>query len=342
MRWTGLRGLVLALLLGSAGAQAQDVVSDFAAGPPSGRYSFNSWTPKGLPDLLKGNTAGERTPVVGHLFLPPGADKVPAIIFMHGSGGVYEAMLDYWPRQFNGAGYAMLAMDSFGPRGVKSTAEDQSQVPFAADTADVFAALKLLATHPRIDAQRIAILGTSRGGITSWRSALERVIEAQGLSKDLRFAAHVQLYAGGCVGTFRVTPKPGVFSPAPQLWLHGDVDDYTPMAPCQEYAALIAKTGTPVSFVVIPGAGHKFDGEPQRRVMLKNAQMTLASCPLELDMQTLRYQDRFTSQPLNGEAVREVAKASCSALGASVEGNHAARDQAAKAVLAFLHHTFGR
>lgn len=342
MQWMKLRGLLLALLMGHSAVQAQDVVSDFAAGPPSGRYSFNSWTPKSLPELLKGNSAGERTPVVGHLFLPPGSDKVPAVIFMHGSGGVYEAMLDYWPGQFNGAGYAMLALDSFGPRGVKSTAEDQSQVPFAADTADVFAALRLLATHPRIDAQRIAILGTSRGGITSWRSALQRVIESQGLPKGLRFAAHVQLYAGGCVGNFRVQPKPGVFSPAPQLWLHGDADDYTPMAPCQEYAALIAKAGTPVSFVVIPGAGHKFDGEPQRRVMLKSAQMTLATCPLELDIQTLRYQDRFTGQPLTSDAVRDIGKSTCSAVGASVEGNHAARDQAAKAALSFLHQTFGR
>lgn len=78
---------------------------------------------------------------------------------MHGSGGIYSAMLGYWPEQFNAAGYAVLSVDSFGPRGVKSTATDQSQVPFAADVADAFAALKLLASHPRIDAGRIAIMG---------------------------------------------------------------------------------------------------------------------------------------------------------------------------------------
>ena len=53
---------------------------------------------------------------------------------------------------------ALFSIDSFGPRGVKSTAEDQSLVPFAADVADAFAALRLMATHPRVDPQRIAIM----------------------------------------------------------------------------------------------------------------------------------------------------------------------------------------
>lgn len=329
-------------LLTAAVARAQTGVADFSGGPPGGAYSFNSWTPKALPDLLRGNGAGEVTPITGHLFLPAGTDKVPAVIFMHGSGGIYGAMLEYWPQRFNAAGFAMLALDSFGPRGVKSTAEDQSQVPFAADVADVFAALRLLATHPRIDASRIALLGTSRGGIAVQRAATQRVVEAQRLPAGLQFAAYVPVYSGGCVGAFRLRVAPGVFAKAPQFWVHGDADDYALMPPCKEYAEAIGKAGTPVEFLVIPGAGHKFDGEPQRKVLVRGAQMTRAECPLEMDLANYASYDRFTGQRLTADAVRDVTKASCSAIGASVEGNHGARDKAAQAIVTFLRATFTR
>lgn len=133
----------------------------------------------------------------------------------------------------------MFSVDSFGPRGVRSTAEDQAQLPLPAYTADAFADLRLLATHPRIDASRVAVMGFSRGGIPAFRSALERVASSQNLSGGLRFAAHVPVYFGGCVGVFRVTVRPGTYGKAPMMWVHGDAGDYTPIGACRDYAALI-------------------------------------------------------------------------------------------------------
>lgn len=321
----------------SAAAQAQTAVTDFSAGQPNGQYKFASWTPKTLPELIKGNAQNERTDVVGHLFLPKSNDKekMPAVVLMHGSGGIYRAMTDYWPKQFNAAGIAVFAMDSFGPRGVKSTAEDQSQIPFAADVADVFAALKLLATHPRIDPKRIVIMGFSRGGITTWRAAAERVIASQNLPGGLRFAAHVPVYSGGCTGAFRLIVKPGTFSKAPMLWVHGDADDYTPLGPCQDYADKIGKAGTPVEFVVIKGARHKFDADDLKRTQIAGAQTTQANCPIEIDIDTLAAFDRTNGQRLQGEDFQAMLK-KCGSRGASVEGNSAARETAAKAAVAFL------
>lgn len=325
-------------------AQAQERIADFSAGQANGRYTFASWTPNTLGDLLKGKAQHETVNIVGHLFVPSGneKEKVPAVVLMHGSGGVYSAMLDFWPKQFNGAGYAVLALDSFGPRGVKSTADDQSQVPFAADVADVFAALKLAASHPRIDASRIAIMGFSRGGIATWRAAVERVIAAQGLPSGLRFAAHVPMYSGGCVGVFRLVVKPGVFSKAPMLWIHGDADDYTPIGPCQDYAERIGKAGTPVEFVVIPGARHKFDSDDSGRHYLKGAQRTVEGCPVEFDIDTMAPYDRITGQRLSGEAFQAALKKSCSAFGATVEGDRGAREKAAQASLGFFRKVFAR
>jgi dienelactone hydrolase len=333
--WWGVCCAVLGWMFPSA--YAQELLTDMSAEPPSGRYAFASSTPRSLPELLRGPGQGEPASIVGHLFLPaePKAGKIGAIILVHGSGGIYDAMLDYWPKRFNAGGMAVLAVDGFGPRGVKSTAEDQSQVPFAADTADAFAALRLLATHPRIDPKRIAVMGFSRGGITAWRSAINRVIASQRLPDDLHFAAHVPVYSGGCVGIFRVTPKAGVFSSAPMLWVHGDADDYSPIGPCREYAEKIGQTGTPVSFVTIAGAQHKFDMDDTRKLTIRGAQRTLDDCPLESDVEAMAVVERRTGQRLSGEAMAATQKA-CVATGASVQGDKAARDKAAEAITAFL------
>ena len=332
----------LALVQAFPQLRAQELIADMSAGQPSGRYAFASSTPRNLPDLLKGPGQGDPAQPVGHWFLPPGTDRGPAVILIHGSGGIYDAMLDYWPKQFNAAGIAVLAVDSFGPRGVKSTADDQSQVPFTADTADAFAALRLVASHPRVDPARVAVMGFSRGGITAWRTAVERIVASQKLPNGLRFAAHVPVYAGGCVGIFRLVVKPGVFSTrAPMLWVHGDADDYTPIGACRDYADRIAKAGTPVEFVTLDGAQHKFDQDDTRRLNLRGAQKTLETCPLEFDIDAMMMFDRSTGQRLSGDAIQAVTKQSCSAQGAHVQGDAAARDKAAQAILAFFRKTLG-
>ncbi len=331
--------LLLTLAALAAHAQGPEVVTTFAPGPPSGPYAFASWTPKTLPELMKGSTSGDAVNIVGHLFLPPGTGKVPAVVLVHGSGGLYSAELDFWPKQFNAAGIAVFTLDMFGPRGVQSTAEDQSQVPFAADVADAFAALNLVATHPRIDAKRIAIMGFSRGGIAALRADVEKIIASQKLPEGLRYAAIIPTYAGSCAGIFRLVVKPGVFTKAPILFIHGDADDYTPIGPCQDYADRIGKAGTPVEFVVIEGAHHKFDADDQKRHYLRGATRTRAECPLEIDIDTLYAYDRTSGARLQGEAYTAALK-NCGAVGATVEGSNRARDQAAQAAVGFLKKTF--
>jgi len=333
---------VLAILCGLASmdVQAQEKVADFKAGPPTGVYAFTSSTPKALPDLVKPGASGGAVNIVGHLFLPQGVAKVPVVLLMHGSGGIYQAMLDYWPKLLNAQGIAVFSLDRFGPRGVKNTTEDQSQIPFVADVADAFAALRLLASHPSIDAQRIAIMGFSRGGIASWRTAVERIISAQQLPDGLRFAAHIQTYSAGCSGTLRLIVKPGVFSKAPELWIHGEADDYNPIGACRDYSKRIGEAGTPVEFVSLPGASHKFDDDDQRLITVRGAQVTMDSCPLEMDIDTLATYDRNTGLRLSGDALQQAAK-SCYTPGGSVKGNSSARDKAGQATVAFLGKVFG-
>lgn len=337
-------GLVTAAISIALPVSAQDVVADLSAGQPNGTYRFASSTPKTINELMKGGGQSDGTSVIGHLFMPTSAQgqKVPAVVLIHGSGGIYKAMLEFWPQLFNAAGIAVFSVDTFGSRGVQSTTEDQSQVPFGADTADAFAALRLLATHPRIDASRIAVMGFSRGGITAFRSALERVVASQKLPDGLRFAAHVPVYSAGCVGLFRVAVRPGVYGKAPMLWVHGDADDYTSPGACREYSESIGKAGTPVQFVTIAGARHKFDDDNTRRFNVSSAQRTLDTCPFEFDIESGVVNDRFTGQRIPGDQIGAVGKKSCSALGASVEGNAGHRAKAAEAIVGFLKTTFAR
>jgi dienelactone hydrolase len=328
--------LVAACAASSAGAQK--VVTSFDAASANGAYKFASATSKTLGEIAKG-VPGQPADIVGHLFLPKGNDKVPAVILVHGSGGIYSAMTDYWPKQFNAVGIAVFSLDTFGPRGVKSTAEDQTLVPFAADIVDTFSALKLLASHPRVDARRIAVMGFSRGGTTAWRTAIERVNGWMKLPDGLRFAAHIPVYAGGCNGLLRFAPKAGVFGKAPMLWLHGEADDYSPIGPCRDYAAEIGKLGTPVEFVALKGAHHKFDSDDTR--LLKNANLvtTIPNCPYEFDVDSFAVVDRSSGQRLAPDAI-PAATAKCRGRGASVQGNKAARDEASRAAVTFLRKVF--
>lgn len=338
--------LATAVLLFAASVQGQGgdatPVADFAAGPGDGTYSFASSTPRTLVDAMDRSRPRPAATAVGRLMLPKAASasaKAPAVLLVHGSGGVYPELADFWGKRLNEQGIAAFIIDIFGPRGVKSTAEDQSAVPFSADLADSFAALRLLASHPAIDRERVAVMGFSRGGTAAWRTAVNRI--AAGLSGDgLRFAAHIPVYAGGCTGTTSVTVKPGVFGPAPMLWLHGDEDDYTYASDCQDYAQRIGGTGTPVEFVLIPGARHKFDSGDPRRIPLPHVTKARKGCPLEFDVDATTFRDRRNGAAIPAAEVGNFTKSECSALGASVEGDRRARETAAKAVDAFLKKIF--
>ncbi len=261
--------------------------------------------------------------------------KLPAVVLVHGSGGIYPEEVTYWARLLNEQGIAAFVIDIFGPRGVKSTGEDQSQIPFAADTADAFAALGMLAGHPRVDPKRIAVMGFSRGGITAVRSGVVPIIRGSAPS-GLRFAAHVALYSGGCAGVLAVTPKSGTFSPEPMLFVHGDADDYAFMSDCRSYAQRIAAAGTPTEFVVLPGARHKFDVDGSRRINLPSNSKTKEGCPLEYDIIDMKTRDRRSGEALSQDKVKEIGRELCADKGATVEGDRKAREAAGAAVIVFL------
>jgi dienelactone hydrolase len=241
--------LLLAATFSLAGA-AQDLKS-----ATQGRIDFASFTPKTMFDLARErrqNWTGQR--IWGDLSLPRSADaKVPAIVLMHGSGGVEPSMAQ-WVDAFNEIGVATFVVSVFEPRGVKRTAENQALVPYSADLMDAFQALMLLARHPRIDSSRVGVMGFSRGGGVAFQSAIEPFRQAV-VKSDLKFALHIPMYAG-CNQVYW-SPR---ITKAPMLNLVGAEDDYTTAEPCEQLAKRYAEAGASVRTIKYAGAGHSWDG----------------------------------------------------------------------------------
>jgi len=130
------------------------------------------------PDFLAGRSGGRPVTIAGELRIPkPGNDKLPAVVLLHGSGGIggREGMIDEWSRELNQLGIATFAIDAFAGREIVSTVFDQTQLGRLNMVADAYRALELLARHPRIDPNRIAVMGFSRGGQSALYSAMNRL-----------------------------------------------------------------------------------------------------------------------------------------------------------------------
>jgi predicted esterase len=66
---------------------------------------------------------------------------------------------------------------------------------------DAYRALAMLAQHERIDPNRIAIMGFSKGAIAALYSSKERFRKSYAL-RNMEFAAHIGMYAP-CNTTYR-------------------------------------------------------------------------------------------------------------------------------------------
>jgi dienelactone hydrolase len=68
-------------------------------------------------------------------------------------------------------GYATFALDSFTGRKLREVCSDATVLSGIQRIPDAYGALRLLATHPRIDARRAALMGFSHGGILTLNAA---------------------------------------------------------------------------------------------------------------------------------------------------------------------------
>lgn len=306
----------------------------FSAAGMAETIDIKSGTPAGVQQLLRRDYAMGKTVVKGVLTFPAGKrDKVPAMVIVHGSGGISDSREGEWARRFNALGIAALVVDSFGPRGIANTSTDQSKLSTWANVADALNALKVLAADPRIDGTRIGIIGFSKGGQVSLYTALE-IVRKSVIDDDLKFAIHVPLYPA-CNTRFVASAVTG----APLSVHLAEKDDYTPIGPCQEYARWFEGKGVSVKTTVYPDAYHAFDASHFGFVnWLKDVQ-TARNCSVETDLNSWKSKRLDTNEVFPNVQALNAYYGRCMQRGAHVGGTPEARQQVVENVLKVLEDT---
>jgi dienelactone hydrolase len=121
-------------------------------------------------------------------------DRHPAIVIAHTIGGYQEANEGWHAEAFRKQGFATVTYPSMAVRRLVDGGAATAAWPSA--VAEAYAAFRLLAEHPNIDADRIAILGFSFGGEVAYLTAFER-LRAALLPGAARFAGACRLLSGG-------------------------------------------------------------------------------------------------------------------------------------------------
>ena len=210
--------------------------------------------------------AGNAPVVLSGYFFAAATSPAPAIAMFHGCGGAYDKrgalsrrMREY-AELFNGLGMHVLVVDSLTARYEKELCTQRNgtrRVTQANRRLDALGAIAYLADRADVDAGRIGLIGWSNGGST--------VLSASNLH-------HRDVAAATVKPAFAIAFYPGCesdlkrgYSPAgPVLMLVGQLDDWTPSAPCVALAKSVTEMRPEIA--VYPGAWHGFDSDAPVRL----------------------------------------------------------------------------
>jgi dienelactone hydrolase len=244
-------------------------------------------------EFLTGLEDGRPATIAGELRLPKGgADRLPLVILLHGSGGVGSSVTD-WEQDLLAMGVATFVLDSFSGRGIINTINDHAQLPRLEQAEDAFRALAILSRHPRIDPARIMLMGFSRGGQNALYASLRRFHRLHA-SPGTELAAYIAFYPD-CTYTYREDDD---LVARPVRIFQGSTDNYNPVASCRAYVERLRAKGNDAQLTEYPKANHFFDSLALRQaVQLPQAQTTRNCKAIELENGLLvnaRTKEHFT------------------------------------------------
>ena len=240
---TSLIALCIATLAATAHAQQQRQ-------PPQGGLAVTYKSAQGDASDLS---------IDAVLYKPDTAAK-GAVVIVNGSSSPTDAREGQYARALSSAGYAVLAIDTYAPRGVVDTGTNNAGISTYAQAHDVFAARRYLVSigYP---ADRMAVMGSGRGG------TIALLVADRTFAQDEkgRFAAAMAI-TPACIFHPK-TPKP-----ASRLFIAlGEKDDVAGVEPCKELAKEFAGAGGRADVKVYPGASSGFDGNPGNLRMTRDS-----------------------------------------------------------------------
>src|SRR6476661_5812328 len=182
--------------------------------------------------FLSGDAAaGKPVTVAGEFRVAQGTGKLPVVVLMHGSSGV-GATTEAWVHAFNAMGISTFVIDGFTGRGLTVVGPNQALLGRLNLIVDIYRSLEILAKHPRVDPDRIVLMGFSRGGQAALYASLDRFHKLWNKS-GAQFAAYIPFYPD--CSTSYATDTETVARPI--RIFHGTPDDYNPVASCKAYLA---------------------------------------------------------------------------------------------------------
>ncbi len=176
-------------------------------------------------------------------FLPASADKFPAVIALHGSGGGHFGMTEP-ARQLANDGIAVYVLHYFDRTNTvrvenKTTILRNSPLWLKA----LWDCITFVGGEPGVDSNCIGLLGFSLGAYLALSAA----------AIDSRIKAVVDFFGG-----LPREMKPFTRRLCPVLILHGDADQTVPVQEAYDLQSFLEKKKIPHEIKIYPGVGHGF------------------------------------------------------------------------------------
>jgi dienelactone hydrolase len=162
-------------------------------------------------------------------------------------------------------GYATFVLDSFRGRKLSEVCTNARVLSGTQRIPDAYGALRILATHPRVDTRRAVLMGFSHGGILTMGASTVWARDTYAPTGQPSFRAFLPFYP------FCNTAYPERDRVSAPVRIHtGELDDWTPAAPCARLAESLVASGQDVTITIYPGAHHSFDNVGRPHVRLPN------------------------------------------------------------------------
>lgn len=185
--------------------------------------------------------------------------KRPALILFHTCGGISEH-IRYWAQEALKEGYVVLTPN--GMRGLQSDCGSPPKIPNARFLKDALDGAAHLARLPYVDAQRIGVVGFSKGAFVAIWLSSPSVVQAIDPAAP-RPAAYVGLYGFCGLPATKGRPQGAILlqpdTDRPLLMLMGGQDTETPPDSCLTMLPALQQKKAPVQWHLYPDATHCWD-----------------------------------------------------------------------------------